>query len=209
MNTTTASRFRTVKAPRGTLVHFDYLNDGRTDDVVRSTSCGRKVPATWTVEAVEDGLAAVHAVTCPTCLQWAGWRRAKDDADAQLAARLGADWKDQPDNHLAATDLGSARQLLTRLQELDDLGETPVAAAAVQNVRPDMVQALAGYQPLPYYGRPIDTPTGHRWAGPAPSASTAVDAGRRAALRRNAAQARQRLTAAVRRLPPAGTVALC
>jgi hypothetical protein len=84
-------------------------------------------------------------------------------------------------------------------------------AAAVQNVRPDMALALAGVDLPPYYGRPIDTPTGHRWAGPAPSAScdTAGSSGRRAAVRQNVTRGRERLAAAVRNLPPAGTVALC
>jgi hypothetical protein len=122
--TTTGSRFRTVTAPRGRLVHLDFLNDGRTDDVARSTSCGRRVPASWLVEAT-DAAVIVEEVTCPGCRQWAQFHVDREAVDAQLAERLGADWKDQPHRFLAAVDLQAAQALLARLEDAAAQAETP------------------------------------------------------------------------------------
>jgi hypothetical protein len=113
----TASRFRTVKAPHGTLVHFDYLNDGRTDETVRSTSCGRKVPGAWECTAL-PAATAVQQITCPRCLEWAQYHHVEELALAAGVHHTAAT--------MAATDAANSPELYAAQLQL----HTPAAAAA-------------------------------------------------------------------------------
>lgn len=95
---------RIVTAPRGRLVHFDNLNEGRADNITRSTSCGRVVPASWTVQDVDDAT-AVERVTCASCKAWARYHHA--------ANLLGN--RDSVATYMAATDAANRPELYAKL----------------------------------------------------------------------------------------------
>jgi hypothetical protein len=164
-----SSRFRTVTSPHGTLVHFDYLNDGRTDDVARGTSCGRKVPATWTTETA-DAATVVQRVTCPGCAAWARYHHAEE---LVAAAHPGMVYVGRA---ALATDAANSA---TRYAEL--VAHYAPAAPVEHAVEPAQV----------------------------PSSSPLAAAGRQAVRRLNRTRRSASMVAAVRSLPPAGTVRLC
>ncbi len=192
----------TVTAPsRGALVHFhqvgDYVNATDTPEYgIHSTSCGRKVPATWTVQAVAQD-AAVQLVTCPQCLTWARYHHV-----AILVATV-----PMPDvrREMFATDAANSAQRHAELVE--QLAPAPTAErklAAVQPwARPAVAALLASEAAPPVHGpgRP------EQFGALAPCADTLLDRGRRAILRAEHLQKAARDAAAqLRLMPPGGTL---